>query len=858
MDVPAARHVACRTAASEGLAMSFVSPSRSWCHLAGLRAAAALALAAAGCVPDAVPDRALPGHVPPAAAGLSPRGRLDPATRLRLTLGVPLRDAAGLDALIDQLYDPASARYRQFLTPDEFAAAFAPGAADYAAVVQFARDAGLDVTRTYADRTMVEVEGAAADVEHALHTELVTYDHPREPRVFFAPRSEPQLAAAIPILHVTGLDDYAVPRSQLITRPVGPPRGGPAQEGGGFGGMFQSADLRAAYAPGVTLNGAGQSVGVYNPPHGLDVTDVQHYEDRSGIAPYVPVVKSLVDGADAPVDGFSVEVALDVEMAIAMAPKLSQVIVYQGDYMRALHQMATDNVAKQLSTSWIAPPQDANANQIYLQFAAQGQSFFAASADDGAYYPTVPQYADDPYITVVGGTDLSTTGPGGAWQSESCWQQSGGGVKSNFPIPAWQQGISMVANWGSTQFRNSPDVAMAASNVEMYQGSVLWGGGTSAAAPLWAGFTALANQQAAQVRQPPVGFVNPRLYAIGKSNLGAAAFHDITTGNNLTPWNTTPNNLHQYYAVPGYDLCTGWGTPTGAELINALAGAAIRTNVAPGAAATPDGALLLATSPAGRIYTSRVVLGQAASRWLEMEGGGRTDAAPAAAVTGNAAYVFAAVKGLDAGVYLNQGNLGAPFIGWQAMPGLLTNVAPAVMSTPDGAMLLATRQDGRIFTNRIVLGQAAQGWIEMGGNGLTPSSPSAALCGNATYVFAVVRGGDNRVWLNQGNLGGPWVGWGAMAGLATNVAPAVATTPDGVIIFATRQDGRMFSNRIVLGQAAQGWVEVGGNGTTDAAPAPALDRATPYVFTLARGIGDGRVYLNQQTLGGAWVGWQGL
>ena len=81
-------------------------------------------------------------------------------------------------------------------------------------------------------------------------------------------------------------------------------------------------------------------------------------------------------------------------------------------------------------------------------------------------------------------------------------------------------------------------------------------GGTSCAAPLWAAFTALVNQQAAAASQPPVGFLNPALYAIGKGANYTTCFHDITTGNNT--WSGSPN---LFFAVPGYDLCTGWGTP---------------------------------------------------------------------------------------------------------------------------------------------------------------------------------------------------------------------------------------------------------------------------------------------------------
>ncbi len=140
---------------------------------------------------------------------------------------------------------------------------------------------------------------------------------------------------------------------------------------------------------------------------------------------------------------------------------------------------------------------------------------------------------------------------------------SGGGVSTSYPIPIWQQGINMATNHGSTTMRNIPDVAMTADNIYViYNNGSIYpdGGGTSAAAPLWAGFTALVNQQAATLGKPAVGFLNPALYAIGNGPNYATAFHDITNGNNFSA--VSPTN---YPAVPGYDLCTGWGTPSRAE-----------------------------------------------------------------------------------------------------------------------------------------------------------------------------------------------------------------------------------------------------------------------------------------------------
>jgi hypothetical protein len=157
-----------------------------------------------------------------------------------------------------------------------------------------------------------------------------------------------------------------------------------------------------------------------------------------------------------------------------------------------------------------------------------------------------------------------TTGEGSA--------ASSGGISTTYTIPTWQQGVNMTTNQGSTSLRNIPDVALTGDNVIVYYGagSQAIFGGTSVAAPLWAGYAALANQRAGALGKPVIGFINPAVYAIGKgSNNYAILFHDITTGNN-----TNPSTSTKFFSKPGYDLCTGWGTPAGVGLIAVLAGAA--------------------------------------------------------------------------------------------------------------------------------------------------------------------------------------------------------------------------------------------------------------------------------------------
>jgi len=534
---------------------------------------------------QSLPKQFLNGHVPPALARLhlQPIGQLPAANRLNLSIGLPLRNQNTFDELLAQIYDPASPNFRHYLTPDQFAEQFGPAAADYAAVMAFARTNGLTVTGTCPDRTVLNVSGSVADIERIFHVTMRLFRHPRENRNFFAPDVEPSIDLTIPILHVSGLNNYVVPRpaSLKLTSANRATAVKPAN-GTGLYGSFMGNDFRAAYVPGVSLNGSNQIVGLLE-LDGYYPGDITTYETIAGL-PSVTLSNVLIGGASGIPGTANSEVALDIELAVSMATNLSKVIVYEGpnpaattDILNLLARMATDNLAKQISCSWLIP-NDPTFDAKYKQFAVQGQSFFQASGDEGAYYSGILQSVDDTNITIVGGTTLSTTGAGGPYASETVWNAysngggtgaSGGGISlDSFAIPSWQTGISMTTNHGSPTLRNVPDVAINADNIFIVADNGLseFVNGTSAAAPLWAGFTALVNQQAVTSGKATVGFINPAIYAIGKSPFYLSDFHDITTGNNT---NLTVGN--NYFAVPGYDLCTGWGTPAGQNMITALA-----------------------------------------------------------------------------------------------------------------------------------------------------------------------------------------------------------------------------------------------------------------------------------------------
>jgi subtilase family serine protease len=238
--------------------------------------------------------------------------------------------------------------------------------------------------------------------------------------------------------------------------------------------------------------------------------------------------------------------------------------------------MASDGGAcRQLSLSWHWEPEDLTENDTtFEEFAAQGQSFFAASGDNGSF-PVFPYFYypnEDAWVTAVGGTRLTTDGAGGPWESEIAWggannlcpepAGSGGGVSpDHIDIPSYQQlsGVINSSNQGSTSYRNVPDVAMDADCNNFYcdQGSCSDAeGGTSYAAPRWAGFMALVNEDNLASGGSPQGLVNQTIYPLGVGSSYDNYFHDITVGDNF---NSTNPDL--YSAVTGYDLVTGWGSP---------------------------------------------------------------------------------------------------------------------------------------------------------------------------------------------------------------------------------------------------------------------------------------------------------
>ncbi|GLQ46671.1 pseudomonapepsin [Dyella lipolytica] len=504
---------------------------------------------------------------------------------MSLDVVLPLRDKAGLDAFVADVTNPASPNFRHYVTPAEFTARFGPTKNDYDTVVQYLSKYGFTITGGSRDGMDVQVVGPVSAIEAAFNVKMRTYQHDTENRVFYSPDREPVTGLAIPLWHVSGLDNYSIPHPMLVKKTDYAMAHGisadavvsHATTGSGPSASFLGSDMRAAYYGG-TLTGTGQNLGLFE-YYGTDLADLTTYYNNVHQTNNVPVTLLSTDGTStsclysAGCD--DTEQTLDMTQALGMAPGLSSLVMYVGSTDTAIISAMTTHspLPTTIGCSWGWTPADPSTLDPYFEkMAAQGQTFFAASGDNKTWSSRNEAWpADDANVISVGGTDLITSSAGGPWKSETAWVDSGGGISPDkIAIPSWQKiaGVINSSNHGSTTYRNGPDVS-ANANFTFYtcadQTSCLANsyGGTSFAAPMWAAFIALANEQQANVGKTNLGFLDPVIYAENESGGALTAtyatdFHDITSGKSGT-----------YSAVVGYDLVTGWGSPK-AALITTL------------------------------------------------------------------------------------------------------------------------------------------------------------------------------------------------------------------------------------------------------------------------------------------------
>jgi subtilase family serine protease len=512
-----------------------------------------LSARAASFYPQAVDLRSIVAAQTAARVGSPPADQV-----MHLVVSLPLRNSNQLDALLGGIYDPASPQYRRFLSVAEFTDRFGPSQADYDKAIAFFEQRGFAVGPRAANRYLMALDGKVSDVERVFHVTMGLYKHPTEDRNFLSPDRSPTFDLDTPLQEVLGLDDFVLPHNKMVQAKVAASAGGSGPDG-----QFIGSDIRAAYYPSGSLTGAGQSVGLME-LEGVNLSDVAlFFANNYGAANTVNIELIATDSEPVTCTGRcnDGEQALDIEYTISMAPGLSSVRVYVGKSAEdVLNAMATDNISKVLSTSW-GWRENTTDTGLFAEFAAQGQTNLTASGDDSTLTASGPWPEEARNIVAVGGTDLHTATPGGPWSNETGWKDSAGGpsVNPTILIESYQLPYITTANGGSTTLRNVPDIA-ASANTDMEicsNGSCAghWGG-TSFASPIWAGFIAMANEEASLQGKPPVGFINPRIYALGHAAGYSNWFHDITVGKSGI-----------YNCEPSYDLVTGLGSPQGQPLI---------------------------------------------------------------------------------------------------------------------------------------------------------------------------------------------------------------------------------------------------------------------------------------------------
>lgn len=536
----------------------------------------------------------LQGSVLPNLNRLARVGSVSDGMPMGVGVALQPRHRAQLEALVAQVSDPTSPRYRHYLSVAQFRRRFAPRPAQVARVRAWLQSSGIRTSYQSADGLLIEGHGTAAVVARAFHTQI---DHFRDKHAqFFANSTPVKLPSflAPSVEAVIGLDNRARVSHPLIRSRL--PQAHPRDPGSGYG--YTPADLQRLYnlkpllESGMT--GSGESIGIIS--YQIFPADITNFDQEYSLPATSTEQVSVKDPRNT--QNFSpdwqgvAEAELDTEVAHAIAPD-AHIVLYNdsNEFLDSIYyslsEMVSQDRVQVISSSLGGPDSDWAAypkidlvsatHDVLLEAAAQGQTVVSASGDSGAYgaaadgkrfqstlmaiYP-----CSDPDVTCVGGTTLKDTSDGN-YGSESVWSSdlgaSGGGITSLFPRPAWQTGPGTDNAYGAAApGRMVPDVSADGDPDAGYAVYVVNAhlvgqngeyGGTSASAPLWAGVVAVLDQKL----NTRIGFFNPTLYALGTqaSSFPAPPFHDITSGDNLF-----------YPATAGYDLATGWGTPDVASL----------------------------------------------------------------------------------------------------------------------------------------------------------------------------------------------------------------------------------------------------------------------------------------------------
>jgi subtilase family serine protease len=564
---------------------------------------------------------ALKGNHPAEAETLSAVGRAAADRALHLAVTFALRNRAELDRLLADLQDAASPEYHHWLTPSEFNKRFGPRAADVKAAADWLRAEQFSVEEVNLPERYVRFSGTVAQAERTFAVSIATFGTGE----VFANVGDPLIPARFAgvIAAVHGLDNMmhsvSVGRSQPRLAAVPALTSGksrplklalsqtllPLSSAASGEGVepevivdpvvFAAPDLMTFYDitplhdEGFT-GGGNDCLAIVGDSDFLRAA-VDSFNQAFGL-PGSAINTFLVDGTNPGINGDETEALLDLESSHSVAPAATQ-NYYLGDsntavlgaVVDAIKRAVTDNACSVISVSFALCGGSAafflgTIDPIYVQAAAQGQSVFVSSGDQGSAgvvfdpvhnkcmtgtSPHANELGSDPLATSVGGTEFTpnydANGNDVGFTTEFVWNESsmgggatGGGVSAVFPKPGYQNGVTPAD--GS---RDVPDVAMIASPnspgfliAEDQNGSVLWKsiGGTSLGTPVFAAVSKLVGQKAGQ----RLGSMNPKIYQLAGAEQAANGFRDVTIGDNSF------NGVPGFPAGPGFDLSTGWGS----------------------------------------------------------------------------------------------------------------------------------------------------------------------------------------------------------------------------------------------------------------------------------------------------------
>ncbi|MGH8162590.1 MAG: protease pro-enzyme activation domain-containing protein, partial [Gammaproteobacteria bacterium] len=503
-------------------------------------------------------------------------GAHDPSSKITLTVSLKLRNTAKLTQFLQELHDPRSPSYRQFLTPAEFTAEYGPASTQVAAVEKYLKGYGIKVKDVSPNRLLIHTEGTTVAYENALGVQI--NDYRMNGRGFFSTSDRPKLPVAIAgfVQNVIGLNNAVRmrPRSHIKPLALGAKAsGGPAASRSAANDVpapppqssayYNPLQIGAAYDwPSITGSddGSGVTIAILTAASSnLQASDYAGFWNAFGLPDHT-VNLIDVDGDKNLTNGM-VETLLDMEWSGAMAPGAT-LDVYIGDdpalttFIDVYSQFVTDDNAQVMTTSWGAPETSwgtlaQTADNIFAEAAAQGISMFAAAGDngsgDGTGFPNMADFPSvDPYITAANGTELYANAEGN-YLSETAWSDTGGAISQIFSEPTWQTGPGVPQNG----WRNNSDLSMNAGPARPYL--FLYGGrwtrvwGTSAVAPQLAALFAIGIWQN---DGNSLGQSNELIYADVNAGNYASDFHDVTMGSNGA-----------YDAGLAWDHPTGWGSP---------------------------------------------------------------------------------------------------------------------------------------------------------------------------------------------------------------------------------------------------------------------------------------------------------